>query len=461
SSAELAHFSQEILKNNPLPFTGKNEAVMCVGLHNEFDESEYVAAEIWKLVQQDGLRFEDIVVIGRDMDSYGPILEAAFDRYEIPYFMDRTDSVDTMPLMRFVTHLLGSAVTNFSRKELIPMLKCGIFPLSLEEISDFESYIYVWNVDKDGFLRSFCQNPMGFSGRSMKKKERLALKNAEQVRQCVVNCVLQLKQLVKEEKISISEALYRVLADRNIPAQISVRIKHLMEEKRSIDADNEKRVWEVLMEILDAMDHTLSRREPNFREFRDLFLLSAATYDLGHTPQTLDSVLIGSAERIRVQDKKATIVIGANDKAFPFLPSVGGMFTDRERREMKERGLELSNFTEQKMIDERFVAYKALTSPSEKLIITFSQGDISGREKYPSVIVSGFSAIFPNTPIRYQKEMNRTFFCQNLSTAFLQYAKVRNERYTDAKSKEEAVFAASVQEILNKDPLYREKLHRL
>ena len=82
------------------------------------------------------------------------------------------------------------------------------------------------------------------------------------------------------------------------------------------------------------------------------------------------------------------------------MPSSGGIFSDRERQQLGSSGLELSNFTEQRLIDERFVAYKALTSPSEKLIITFSQGDISGREKYPSALVTGFETIFPKMCIR-------------------------------------------------------------
>ena len=54
---------------------------------------------------------------------------------------------------RFVSHLLGATVTNLSRKELLPMLKCGLLSVSLTEIDDFERYLYVWNVDRDGFSR--------------------------------------------------------------------------------------------------------------------------------------------------------------------------------------------------------------------------------------------------------------------------------------------------------------------
>lgn len=460
SSEALCHFAGEALKSNPLPFEGENESVTCVGLLNEFDEVEYAAAQIWELVQKNSYRFEDIVVIGRDLDSYGHILEAAFDRYQIPYFFDRTESVDSMPLMRLVTHLLGCVATNMSRKELLPMLKCGLLPITLTEIDDFERYLYVWNVDRDGFSREFTQNPMGFCDRPLKKKEQLRLKNAEKVRALCADCVSSLRR-VAEEQQSVSRALYEILQQLNVPQVILERISRFKEEQRLEEAENEKRVWDVLMEILDTLEGSLQGQAPNFREYKELFLLSAATYDLGHRPQTLDSVLVGSAERVRVQNKKAAILIGANDKVFPFVPSSGGLFSDRERQELAAGGLELSNFTEQKHIDERFVTYKALTSPSERLILTFSQGDISGREKYPSALVTGFAAIFPGTQVRYQKDFGRDFFCRNLSTAFQQAAKAGSGRRKGAVSHEDAVFHATVRELLGGDALYRDKLRKL
>ncbi len=456
----LSHFVTEALKNNPLPFEGDNEAVDCVGLLNEFSEVEFAAAQIWELVQKQGYRFEDIVVIGRDLDTYGPILEAAFDRYQIPYFLDRPQSVETMPLMRFVTHLLGAVITRMSRKELLPMLKCGLLPVTLAEIDDFERYLYVWNVDKDSFNREFRQNPMGFYDRPLKKKEQHRLKNAEKVRALCDDCVSILRHLTEDTQ-SVSRAIYGILQRFHVPQVISERIGRLKEEKRLEEAESEKRAWDVLMEILDTLEGSLKGQSPNFREYKELFQLSAATYDLGQRPQTLDSVLVGSAERIRVQDKKAAILIGANDKVFPFVPPSGGLFSDRERQELALSGIELTNFTNQKLIDERFVAYKALSSPSERLVITFSQGDISGREKYPSALVTGFATAFPRTSVRYEKDLGRDFFCRNLSTAFQQAAKAGNGRKKGAASYEDAVFEATVGEILLKDTLYRDKLKKI
>ncbi len=452
ANQELAHFGNEALKNNPVPFIGKNNAVSCFGLLNEFDETEFVASKISELVKESGYRFEDIVVIGRNLEDYSYIIESVFEKYGIPYFFDYTDKVYSMPLIRFVNHLLGAVITGMSKKELIPMLKCGLMPFTLSEINDFEKYIFVWNIDKDSFRNEFVQNPKGFSEFEMSRHEKTALKNAEKVRSFCIK-LLESFRKTAEETSSVGKAIYNSLLELSLPSVISERIKNAKSVQLSED---EKRVWDVLMEILDALEVSFSDKKLNFREYKEMFSLSASGYKLTRRPQTLDSVLIGSAERIRVNGKKAVIIIGANDKIFPFVPTSGGMLTDAERKSLTENGLEVYNLTSQRLIDERFVAYKALTSASEKLIITYPFGDIGGTEKYPSVLISGFKKVFPDTPVIYQKNIDRSYFCHNLSTVFHHAAKVGHNAEGN-----DAVFYATAKELFKNEKVYRAKLKKL
>ena len=452
---ELYHFGKEVLKNNPAPFSKPNNAVSCFGLTNEFDEVDFVASQIWELVQKDGYRFEDIVVIGRDFDTYGYIIESVFEKYQIPYFFDCSEKIDATPLMRFISHLIGTVVTGMSKKELIPMIKCGLLPFTLTEIDDFEKYIYVWNIDKDYFKKQFKQNPIGFSERPLQRKELRKLKNAEKVRSFCVELIENFKALA-EENNSISYAIYQILQSLSLQTVITQRINTYNSEGKIKEAEDEKRVWDVLMELLDALETSLKEHKLNYREYKEMFLLTASCYNLEHRPQTLDSVLVGSAERVRVSGKKATIIIGANDKVFPFVPTSGGLITEEERKKMSEYGLSLQNFSEENLIDERFVTYKALTCSSDRLVITFSLGDISGHEKYPSVLVTGFGSIFPDTPIIHQKDLGKDFFCRNLPTAFHQVAKV-GKNASDAN----AVFYATAKELFKGEKAYLNKLRKL
>ena len=120
-----------------------------------------------------------MAVLVRDMDRYAPLLEAALDRYGVPYYMDRVESIAVMPLTRFLLHAAGALATGFDRTEVLSFLKCGMTGLSLEELDAFEGYSYVWNISGDGFFTPFRQNPAGYAPREMSAREQEELARAK------------------------------------------------------------------------------------------------------------------------------------------------------------------------------------------------------------------------------------------------------------------------------------------
>lgn len=449
-SDALRHFSGEILRAGPRPFSGENGAAECAALFHEFDEAEFAAARLLHYAREDGYAFEEMAVLVRDLDKYGPLLEAAFERYGVPYTMDRVESVDILPLFRFCTHLLRAAAGN-SREELLAMLKCGILGLSLEQTAAFESYTYVWNIDRGQFAEPFARNPSGFSPGPMTEKEEGELAAAEAVRRLLMGWLSAFREAYEAEK-SWPRALYRVLEGMDLPARTAERVLALQREGRQKDSDDLRRSWEVLTEILSAMDRVLGEEQVDLREFSSLFSLCAAGYDLGRIPQSLDSVLVGSAERVRLSGKKVVLILGANDREFPLLPSSGGLFTDPEREELIRLGLPLSGTAEQQILEERFVAWQALSSPSERLTVTYSLGNLKGEIKYPSAIVSGFRAIFPDSPVRMPDSLPPEYFCVGRRAAFLQAVR---------RGGDGSVFSSSVREFLRGDPEYGPRLSAL
>lgn len=58
-----------------------------------YEELNFTAAEIARLVREEGLRYREIAVIARDLSRYDVALPAVFERYRIPCFLDlRTDA---------------------------------------------------------------------------------------------------------------------------------------------------------------------------------------------------------------------------------------------------------------------------------------------------------------------------------------------------------------------------------
>src|SRR5699024_8505219 len=110
---------------------------------------------IQSAVREKGYRYEEIAVLARDMEARRSGLEAAFDRYDVPYFLDSGRTVESSPVIRCALHLFGIILRPLDREEALMLFKCGLLPVDLEEISAFEEYTYVWDVTGYSFARPF------------------------------------------------------------------------------------------------------------------------------------------------------------------------------------------------------------------------------------------------------------------------------------------------------------------
>lgn len=73
---------------------------------------------------------------------------------------------------------------------------------------------------------------------------------------------------------------------------------------------------------------------------------------------------------------------------FPAVVTAGGVFTDQERTRLLEAGVELAQNIEEKSVYEKFYAYFAVTTPRERLYISYPKEDGKGGALAPSVILS-------------------------------------------------------------------------
>lgn len=96
------------------------------------------------------------------------------------------------------------------------------------------------------------------------------------------------------------------------------------------------------MELLDVFAHVLQEIPLSLEQHRELFLMAALSSDIGSIPNTLDQVSIGSADRMRPNSPKATIVIGVNQGEFPPQLSENGLFSEVERDRLLESGIQLN-----------------------------------------------------------------------------------------------------------------------
>jgi ATP-dependent helicase/nuclease subunit B len=119
--------------------------------------------------------------------------------------------------------------------------------------------------------------------------------------------------------------------------------------------------------------------------------------DISFIPHSLDEVAVACADRSLLTDKKAVFIIGAIDTEFPNAPVESGLYSDTEREILSTFNIELSDSVSELVPTEKYLAYKALTSASDKLFVSYHSFTLNGEKKSPSVIFDEISDIFNDT----------------------------------------------------------------
>ncbi|MFZ2539931.1 MAG: PD-(D/E)XK nuclease family protein [Oscillospiraceae bacterium] len=449
---EIMHIEENIFSMTIKPYDAVCENVVAMLCKNEYDEVDYVLSTICKLVKENGYHYNDIAIISRDLDSYISQLEAAFSKYNISFYTDKLSSIANKPLIRFVQNLLSCVTKGYTSENILGMLKCEMTRFSIEEIAELENYVYIWDIKSKQWQNTFILNPRGYK-ESITDDDNEILERINTIREFINDCIGPFKFEIKDANgIQFCTAIVNLLEKIQAKEKTEEIIKQFLCDENFEYAQEYSRVWEILMELLDTLAMTIGDGKVNSDRFQELFTIVSATYDMGTLPQAIDTVIVGSADRIRTTEKKVVFVLGANESVFPLVPASSGVFTDKERKQLINIEINIAKPSIDKMKEERFIAYKTLTSPCEKLYITARKADISGTSLAPSIIFSQLKKMFGEGVVGDTDDIDGEYFCQSKQTAFAELAKTY---FDDTK------LSATLKAVLSQDDIYKFKLEKL
>ena len=116
---------------------------------------------------------------------------------------------------------------------------------------------------------------------------------------------------------------------------------------------------------------------------------------LGLIPPGLDQVLVGSLDRSRSPQVRASLLLGVNEGVLPARPSGSGLLTDRERETLLSEGLEIAPGERRSLFDEQYLIYLGLTRAGEYLWTSYALADEEGNGLLPSRIIGDIKKLFP------------------------------------------------------------------
>lgn len=391
-----------------------------------YDEAAFVGATIRRLVMQEHYRYRDFAVITRDPLTYRGVLEDALGRRDIPLFMDRPEEIDAQPLMRLLLSAFRTVQSGFSSDDVFSYLKTGLAGLTTEQISLLENYTFLWNLSGAKWREKWTDHPGGFCEKTTERdKELLAEINA--ARSQTVEPLLRFAERTSDaDGEGMAAASFTLLEEIHAAEHLREFAARLSENGEPALAERELRIWDLLMEILNQTALVLGKSAVSRARYAELLRLVILSSRIASIPQGLDEVTVGAANRIRAAEPKVVFLIGAAQGEFPLAPGTDCIISDAERRELIRLGLPLNDTLEGVAVQERFLAYSALSAASEKLYISYAAANPEGKANSASSIVTEARAVLKNLRIERELQLEQDYFADSEATVFDAAAKTWN-----------------------------------
>ena len=365
---------------------------------DEYDEICQTARGICSLVRSEGYSYRDITVVCRNSDMYKNIIASEYPKYGIPFFLSEPQPLSDKPLLKLILSAFEVIHSSFATESILSLLKTGLTPLSDNDVFILENYAYMWEIKGKRWKQPFTMNPDG----NKKETNQKRLDYIEALRKAIIEPLTGFGNSVSRAGNGgeITLAVYKLLEELKVSKGMKSFVASLDGVLSIRQRENEARVWDTVMELLDKMYTILRNTSLNSRRYTELLTMMVNRSPISDIPQTLDQVTVGIAGNLRSEAQKAVFLIGALDGIIPAVPASGGLFSDGERASLISLELPLYDSVYGMSLKEKFNAYAALSLPSERLYISRYLSNSKGEVCEPSVIFKEINAILGEQPVR-------------------------------------------------------------
>lgn len=379
------------------PFNEYKDSCNNISLYkanNFYDEVERVAQSITELIRDKDYRYKDISVVCRNIDDYEKIISVIFKEYDIPYFLDKKIQLVSNPLIILISSAFEILFKNWSYESVFKYLKSGLTGIDNYHIDLLENFIlehgikgYKWTVQE-------IINENWFNNNEELTNEKILISEIlDEVRIPLITFhnKINSKHTVKD----ICTAIYEFLVEIRAFERINKWIDNFEEIGLEDKVKEYSQVESIVIDILDQAVEVIGEEKLDSFEFFKILNSGYSNEEIGVIPAALDQVNIGDIARIKGRSVKVLYIVGINDGVLPASKKDEGILSDRDRGILSEIGINLSSTTRNKVFEEQYLLYIALTISSEYLMLSYPMSDFEGKSLRPSIVIPRLKKILP------------------------------------------------------------------
>ena len=375
------------------------ESLRLVSCADRDDEAAVAAREILNFVRN-GARYREVSVVVRNLDLYHQAIQRVFSRYQIPFFLDRRESVSHHPVAELTRGAVRAAALGWQHADWFAALKSGLVPAVDEEIDLLENEALA-----RGWKGRIWHQPILLkdSPRTDQDRQRLAQFQArlEKIRGSIVppfeKFTLSLAALHNRPTgLQLATAIRGLWSDLGVQRRLeSWAAEGPATQESAVGLSVHETVWRQVNAWLDNAQLAFPAEPVPLRDWLPILETGLANLTVGIIPPALDQVLVGAVDRSRTPEVKLALVLGLNETVFPSVTEPAGLLSESDRLELEKRQVVLRSSTRHRLGRESYLAYIACTRARQRLVLTSARCDPSGTPLSPSSLLSRVRQLFP------------------------------------------------------------------
>jgi len=383
----LQHLEKNWTQPKPFGDSQISKSLRAASCPNPQAEAIFAAREILQFVRAGG-RFREVAILLRQLDGYHEVLRRTFSRYEIPFFLDRRESVAHHPLAELTRSALRLLAFDWAHDAWFGALKSGLISDDDAAIDQLENEALA-----HGWKNKVWLCPLKIDGEEIAWAERLRKKFVAPFLELERNLSSGFE--LKPTGAQLATALREFWRELNVEEKLQTWSEEINPQSPRVHAS----VWQQMNSWLDNLSLAFAAETLPLREWLPILDAGLSGLSVGIIPPALDQVLIGTVDRSRNPDLKLALVLGLNETVFPTAPAAGSLLTDADRDELTGEKISLGPRARELLSRERFYGYIACTRARERLVLTCAERDANGRALNCSPFFSQIEKLFPELQV--------------------------------------------------------------
>ena len=387
-----------------------NDISLFIG-RDAYAETEHTAAEILRLVREEGYRYRDIAVICGNGAAVSHIVKAVFDEYRIPYFSDETITLADHPIAMQLLSVFDILEDEWSYNSVMRYLRSGFIydenykHFDRAEIDRIDNYALKYGVRgrKRWLEDTWLEEANDFERVWGEEEKTECDEKLNAVKKLMMTPLMSLHKKIKKTHTAHGYALavFELLEDINMYGGLKKDVVHFRGSGRNDEAQQFSEIWNLIIETLDQSVVTMRKREMSFAEYGEYIKAGLSKCVIKTIPSALDSVCVGSVERSTAAAVKALFVTGAVNGTYPNDIVDEGFFSNADRNILKEDcQISLAPDTKKRMVHQYFKVYKAIAPVTDKLFFSYHVQNSEGGALRPSGLIADVREMFEKLVVK-------------------------------------------------------------